>query len=169
MHSRAFTLVRGIVSESYLKTFIYTDEETVYDKIEICDGVRRDDDIFENWKWLLNCYGSFISGKKVNDNYTITVNLKKLEEYFEGKNQKLKELVEKLNTKSWRYLAEDNVLYGIETTIDDRTGFYIICGDDKWRETDTFSTWLTVVYSALLDEKLDEITFTIVETFDYHS
>lgn len=169
MHSTVFTLVKGVVNENYLENFIHTDAEEVYDKIKVCDGVEKETNIFENWKWLLNCYGSFITGEKIDDNYTITINLEKLKEYFRNKNERLKELVDKLDVKSWRFLSNDMILYYMQNTIEDKRGFYIIDGDDKWRETDTFDTWLTVIYAVMEDEKLENITYTIVETFDYHA
>lgn len=160
MHSRVFHLINEDE-----KDFEKVYEEDLNERISVADYVKKSDNLFDDWQWILHCYGTFMKGKKQDDFYTITIVLDKLEEYFEEKTKKLKELAKKINTKSWEFLANDMVIYNIQTLIDDRFGFYIL----HHNEIDTLSTWLSVIYNYMLSKNLKEITFKVVETFDYHS
>lgn len=160
MHSRIFHLIN---EDEQIFEKVY--EEDLCERISVADYVKKSDDLFDDWKWLLHCYGTFMKGEKQDDFYTITIVLDKLEEYFEEKTKKLKELVNKITKESWRFLANDMVIYNIETLIDDRFGFYTF----HHSVVDTFNNWLSVIYSYMLSNNLKEITFKVIETFDYHS
>ena len=160
MHSRIFHLIN-----EEEKDFKEAYEEDLYERISVADCVVKSNDLFDDWKWLLHCYGTFMKGEKQNDFYIITIVLNKLEEYFKEKTEKLKELVNKITKESWEFLANDMLIYQIETLIDDRFGFYVF----HQSSIDTFHTWLSIIYSYMLSKNLKKMTFKVVETFDYHS
>lgn len=160
MHSRVFYLI-GEKEKDFKKVY----EEDLNERIGVADYVIKSDDLFDDWKWILNCYGTFMKGKKQDDFYTITIVFDELEKYYEEKTKKLKDLAAKVEKKSWEYLSNDMLIYHIQNLIDDNTGFYVVYQDS----VDTFDTWLSVIYSDMLSKNLKEITFKVVETFDYHS
>ena len=160
MHSRIF-VVKDI--DNPQEERLYDCEELLGDYlINIADYVIVSHDTFDDWKWLLKVYETFMTGDWSNK--TITIHFNELEKYYENKTNLLKSMVEKIDKRSWQYW--DMAMYKIQQEINDEFGFYIA---NEFAEVDTIDVWLSLVYAKMIKANLDTMTFQIVQTFDYHS
>lgn len=167
MHSRVFTIVRN---ETEVKGVNFVSQDEVFDYMgeSNADYVIESKYLKDDWDWLLTVNSDFMTGEKVGDYYTITIGLEKLEEHYEKRTKQFQELADKLTAKSWEYLSQDNLIYDLEHLINNRRGFWVVNGDEEYKSVNTFNTWLSVVYSTMLNSNIKELTFKVIQSFDYH-